>query len=66
VSDVLKVCDVRVGVLLAVMWVQVYYQNEKIHCTYPSLLVVGCYEHSSRLCIWDEGNCVTDSVMWCV
>jgi len=27
--SVLKVCDVRVGVLPVVMWVQVYYQNEK-------------------------------------
>jgi len=25
----LKVCDVRVGVLPVVMWVQVYYLNEK-------------------------------------
>ena len=27
-SKVLKVCDVRVGVLPVVMWVQVYYENE--------------------------------------
>ena len=28
-SSVLKVCDVRVGVVPMVMWVQVYYLNEK-------------------------------------
>jgi len=39
---------------------------KKIHCTYPWLLVVGCYEQSSKLCFWDEGDCATDSVMWCV
>jgi len=25
----------------------------------PWLLVVGCYEQSSRLCVRDEGNCAT-------
>jgi len=39
---------------------------KKIHCTYPWLLVVGYYEQRNRLCVWDEGNCVTDSVLWCV
>jgi len=39
---------------------------KKIHCTYPWLLVVSCYEQSSRLCIRDEGDCATESVMWCV
>ena len=39
---------------------------KKIHCTYPWLLVVGCYEQSSKLYFWDEGDCATDSVMWCV
>jgi len=29
VSNVLKVCDVRVGLVPVVMWVQVYYLNEK-------------------------------------
>ena len=28
-SNVLKLCDVRVGVVPVVMWVQVYYFNEK-------------------------------------
>jgi len=29
----------------------------RIWCVMPWLLVVGCYEHSSRLCVRDEGNC---------
>ena len=37
-----------------------------IHSTYPWLLVAGCLEQSNRRCIRDEGNCATDSVMWCV
>jgi len=39
---------------------------KKIHCTYPWLLVVGCYKQSSRLCVRDEGDFATDSVMWCM
>jgi len=30
-----------------------------IWCVMPWLLVVGCYEQSSRLCVWDEGYCAT-------
>ena len=37
-----------------------------IHCTYPWLLVVGGHKQRSRLCIQDEGNCSTGSVIWCV
>ena len=36
-----------------------------IHCTYQ-WLVVGGQEQGSRLCVRDEGNCSTGSVMWCV
>ena len=28
--------------------------------------MVGCCKQGSRLCIRDEGDCATDSVMWCV
>ena len=36
-----------------------------IWCVMPWLLVVGCYEQSSRLCVRDEGNCVTAvSISW--
>jgi len=31
----------------------------RVWCVMPWLLVVGCYEQSSRLCVRDEGNCVT-------
>ena len=29
----------------------------RIWCVMPSLLVVGCQEQSSRLCVQDEGSC---------
>jgi hypothetical protein len=68
VSNVLKVCDVRVGVLHcpSLCGCRCVFRMKKIHCTYPWLLVVGCYEQSSRLCVQYEGNCATESVMWCV
>ena len=57
----LKVCDVRVGILPMVMWVQVSYQNEKDSLYIP--LVAG-----GRLLRAEQQAMipVTDSVMWCV
>ena len=66
-SNVLKVCDVRVGVLPVVLCgCRCLIRMKKFHCTYFRLLVVGCYEQSCRLSVRHEGECATDSVMWCV
>ena len=36
---------------------RLYLRYCRIWCVMPCLLVVGCWEQSSRLCVRDEGNC---------
>jgi len=38
---------------------RLYLRYCRVWCVMPWLLVVGCYEQSSRLCVRDEGN-------WCI
>ena len=64
-SNVLKVCDVRVGVLHcpSLCGCRFIIRMKKIHCTYPWLLVlVVCFpfphHHSSLLCSAFDIHCL--------